>query len=389
MKTVCEYNKCTGCMACIQKCPKAAIRLVDSLDANNMFIDANLCINCSACYKVCQVNNTPEFYETKYWLQGWHKKENIRNESSSGGAATALAMTFILNGGVVCSCTYKAREFIFEYANNVNEVKKFGGSKYVKSNPECVYRKNLEILKMGKSLLFIGLPCQVSGMKNFIGEKYNSQIYYVELICHGSPSPKVFEKFLQSNGINLFDIEDIRFRKKTNFCISSNDSIYSKILPDGIQDLYTFTFLNGVTYTENCYSCQYARTERIADITLGDSWGSDLSDDEKSKGISLIMCQTEKGYQLVKESELHIEPVNREKSIQANKQLSVPSKMPQERTVFFEVLKNKRFDYAVYKAYPKKYIKYCLKKFIYHFKNEGKINNSASEYCITYLKKNK
>ena len=102
------------------------------------------------------------------------------------------------------------------------------------------------------------------------------------------------------------------------------------------------------------------------------------------------MCQTEKGYQLVKESELHIEPVNREKSIQANKQLSVPSKMPQERTVFFEVLKNKRFDYAVYKAYPKKYIKYRLKKFIYHFKNGGgKINNSASEYCITYLKKNK
>lgn len=368
MITVCHLNKCAGCKACIHKCLKGAIRIEDSIDVMNAIIDESLCVNCNACHNVCPVNNPPEYKEPKYWLQGWIETEELRCASSSGGAATALSRTFIRDGGVVCSCSYKDGVFTFSYAERIDEVAQFVGSKYVKSNPDAAYEENLAILKSGKKLLFIGLPCQVAGMKNYLGCRFDDQVYYVELICHGSPSPKVLEAFFASNRLNLFDIQNIKFRKKSDYHVYTDNKRYKKCVPDSMRDLYSFTFLNGTTYTENCYTCNYARTERIADITLGDSWGSCLSNEEKRKGISLILCQTDRGYDLVKKTDMHIEEVDREKSIAANEQLKTPSSMPSERNIFFIVLKKKGFYAAVCKTYPLKYLKYVIKKIICRIK---------------------
>lgn len=374
MITVCHLNKCAGCKGCIHKCPRGAIHIEDSIEAMNAIIEESLCINCNACHDVCPVNNPPEFKKTKYWIQGWSEIEELRCESSSGGVATALSNFFLRDGGVVCSCSYKNGKFIFTHAKSIDEVTQFVGSKYVKSNPDDVYEENMSILKSGKKLLFIGLPCQVAGMKNYLGCEFDEQVYFVELICHGSPSPKVLESFFASNGLNILDIQNINFRKKMDFHVYTNNDKYQKCVPDSMRDLYSFTFLKGLTYTENCYTCNYARTERIADITLGDSWGSSLSNEEKRKGISLIMCQTDRGYNLVKEANIHIEDVDREKSIASNKQLREPSSMPFKRTFFIRILKKKGFNAAVRKTYPLKYSKYMIKKTIYCIKRKLKSN---------------
>lgn len=361
MKTVCERNKCAACMACVKKCPKGAIHIEDSMDANNAIIDENICINCNACYNVCQVNNPVELNNPRNWLQGWISKEELRARSSSGGAATAIMNAAVENGSVVCACSYDNGTFGFKIAESKDSIGQFGGSKYVKSDPSLAYEQCMDALKKGKDMLFIGLPCQVAGIKKYFGGRYDDQIVYAELICHGSPSPKVLEAFLKTKGTSLAKIQDIKFREKENFHLFTDVHKYKKVVPSSVQDFYTFSFLKGIIYTENCYECSYARTERVADITLGDSWGSDLSLDEKKKGISLIMCQTDKGYDLVKKADMHLEPVDRDKSIKANKQLREPSQKPVERNVFFDLLKKNGFNYACLGTYPKKYVKYIVK----------------------------
>lgn len=368
MNTVCDRGKCVGCMACVEKCPKSAIAIYDSLTAYDAVIDENACINCGICYRVCQINNPLNLKETRTWLQGWINNQNLRERSSSGGAATALLRQFVTQGGIVCSCKFENGKFDFGFVDNIEHLEVFAGSKYVKSNPLGVYKSIHGYLKAGKDVLFLGLPCQVAAVKNYIGSSYDSQLMLVEVICHGTPSPNVLESFLADHDLSLRKLNSIQFRCKDNFHISSNTENLIPISSKGIQDLYSYAFLNSTTYTDNCYSCVYAQEKRVADISLGDSWGSELSAEEKKKGISLILCQTEKGERLVRAADLHLEPVDRERSIKANRQLKVPSKAPAERAAFFKTLKEKSsFEKAILKAYPKKYVKYKLKELLIRF----------------------
>ena len=55
MTTVCEKGKCTGCMECIDVCPKKAIKVIDSWMEYNAVIDSEKCIQCNACHSACQI----------------------------------------------------------------------------------------------------------------------------------------------------------------------------------------------------------------------------------------------------------------------------------------------------------------------------------------------
>ena len=179
----------------------------------------------------------------------------------------------------------------------------FAGSKYVKSNPQGIYKKIKNLLKNGEKVLFIGLPCQVAALKLFVGDQLVADLYTVDLICHGTPSPQLLQMFLEQYGYELKDIKNIAFRKKNKFQVRDGDK---GIITNGVTDSYIISFLNGVCYTENCYSCKYAQFNRVSDITLGDSWGSDLSNEEQSKGISLILCQSAKFFNLLKSSNIKL-----------------------------------------------------------------------------------
>ena len=141
MITVCEKGKCTGCMECIDICPKGAVQVVDSMIEYNAIIDFDKCTKCNACHKACQNNHELMLAKPICWNQGWAADENIREKSSSGGLATAIELAFIRNGGVVCSCTFHSGRFEFDFAETEGEVSKFRGSKYVKSNPGGIYKK--------------------------------------------------------------------------------------------------------------------------------------------------------------------------------------------------------------------------------------------------------
>lgn len=371
MRTVCRENSCTGCMACIGKCKKNAITIKDSIATYNAVIDEDRCINCSMCEKVCPNNQAIEKRKPIDWKEGW-APENIRGYASSGGAASAMMKYFVENGGYVATCLFKQGEFVFEITNRVEKLINFAGSKYVKSNPIGIYAKVIEKLKSGEKVLFIGLPCQVAAVKNSIAilpTEIRDQLYTVDLICHGTPSPRVLNMALAEKGIDIKKLTKIRFRNKTNFGLSSQDGGqgYKTLTPAGVQDMYTYAFLTSLDYTENCYSCQYATTERVADVTIGDSWGSDLPQQEQGKGISLLLCQTDKGVNLVKNSGMLLKEADIDKAIEANHQLRHPSVAPNAREVFFSRL-DKGFYKSVSKCAPKVYYKQKAKEILIKLK---------------------
>lgn len=199
------------------------------------------------------------------------------------------------------------------------------------------------------------MPCQVAALKNFSRNQDN--LYTVDLICHGSPSPELLKMYLKEKSVDIEELEGLNFREKTSFglrLVGENNGF------PRIVDMYTYAFLKSIDYTENCYSCRYASQSRVSDISLGDSWGSELSEEEKKKGISLVLCQTKKGEELLKKSNVELFDADITRAIQLNHQLEYPSRIPSSRMFFFENLE-KGFDFAMKKILPKEYLKNEIK----------------------------
>ena len=335
------------------------------MSAYNAVIDESKCVSCGACERVCPNNRKVNLNEPIYWKEGW-APDDVRMKASSGGAASAMMESFVNDGGYVAACLFRNGEFLFDITDKKADLIHFAGSKYVKSNPVGIYDKVVGKLKCGNKVLFIGLPCQVAAIKNYtmtMPANISENLYTVDLICHGSPSPKILSLALREKSIDIKQLSEIRFRSKTHFGVSSQDrdNEYKTITPAGVQDMYTYAFLTSLDYTENCYSCQYATLGRVSDVTIGDSWGSNQIDSEQGKGISLILCQTDKGMTLIQNSGMKLEEVDIEKAIEANHQLRHPSIAPETREIFFENL-DKGFYKAVSKSAPKVYYKQKLKE---------------------------
>lgn len=372
MKTVCEFNKCTGCMACTDICEEKAIIIKQTLSAYNAEIDENKCIKCHACYRVCQNNIPLKLKEPLFWKQGWANDHKVRAYSSSGGLASAIELSFVKSGGYVCSCTFIKGDFVFQITNKIKEIIKFSGSKYVKSNPHGCYREIKHLLVNGEKVLFVGLPCQVAAVKRFTGEKLSERLFAIDLICHGTPSSQILNIFLEQYEVELSEIDEIQFRHKVNYDANEKQYLLGEY---GVLDKYSMSFLYSICFTDNCYECRYAKKERVSDITLGDSWGSDLPDEEHRKGISLILCQTIKGVALLKNADIHLEDVDVNKALKCNRQLQHPSIKPRNRDYFFrKITMEKKFNHVVRRCCPKISFKQFIKAY---FIKANLLNNKA------------
>ena len=362
MNTVCPQAQCVGCMACADVCPHHAITVLDSITHYDAIIDSQKCIGCDACHRICQNNRDDIVYHTPLsWYEGWAVDEMVRAKGSSGGVATALSLAFVKAGGVVCSCTVKDGSFCFALAETPEEVEQFTGSKYVKSNPEGVYGIVNNALKAGKKVLFIGLPCQVSALKLVVPNARQEGLYTIDLICHGTPSPQLLHAYFQECGATM--ASSVVFREKHRMNIQNEGR---PLLPRPMTDRYTLAFLVGLCYTENCYSCSYAKEERVSDLTLGDSWGSTRVEEEQEKGISLVLCNTERGQHLLEQTPLTLHPADRENAIASNHQLEHPSvKHPKRATFFAAWNKRHSFGKAVRAAMPISCMKQTVKRLLW------------------------
>ena len=318
-KDICNYYKCTGCYACANVCPKKCITLdKDSYGEIHPVVDTQLCIDCKLCQKTCPNNRNLSFNYPEHCYAAWITDANKRKICASGGIGTEFSEYVINHGGVIFGSRYDENlNPIITWTDQIADLEKFKGSRYVQSEVgNHTFQQVKEFLSQGKKVLYIGTPCQIAGLYGFLKKSYENLIT-VDLICHGvSPSTYLKEEVQYlSSKFKLHGISDARFRGNdgNNYRLTLWDKDRRKLFPMNnyrqkifdicyLDDYYIQGFLKGVSLRENCYSCKYARPDRISDITIGDFIGLGKKipfEYHTQANISSVTTNTQKGYNLL------------------------------------------------------------------------------------------
>ncbi len=319
-----DKSSCSGCHACMAACPKNCIKMVrDNEGFLYPQVDVSQCVDCGICEMSCPIL-TPAAGNTKIEQTAYaaiSKNEKTRVESSSGGMFTELAKYVIDRGGVVFGAAFN-EEFQVKHvaAERVKDLAKLRGSKYVQSTVGSTYKDAKQCLEAGRLVLFTGTPCQIAGLHSYLKKKYENLIT-ADVICHGVPSPLVWEKYLQELG----KPNAIAFRDKTR-----GWRVYSVRVQTEkkqiCQSRYTNpmirVFLENLCLRPSCYKCAFKGQNRTSDLTLADFWGietvcPELDDDG---GTSLVILHTEKAKAMLRyiEESVVLKEVDGEKALRRN-----------------------------------------------------------------------
>lgn len=362
-----EKKNCCGCTSCVQKCPQDAIEMIED-DEGFLYphINKEKCINCGLCVKTCPMLNyeieIKDIYPKTFAIKNKNQAEKIK--SSSGGMFIILAKYLIKNGGAVYGAAY-TNELGIEHirVDKIDDLIKLQGSKYVQSNMNNIYVNVKKDLQENLQVLFTGTPCQIKGLKNYLGKEYDN-LLTCDLVCHGVPSQKLFKKYLNFLEIKYKKkIESYNFRSKEKkgwgltAKIVFEDGTYKYI--DSDFDYYYSNFLDCNTYRESCYNCKYAKTTRPSDITLADYWGilSIHNDFYDEMGVSLILVNTDKGMKILEENKELFEIIETDLNYASshNKNLITPSTRPSKRDNIYNSI-----DKFTPEVYFKKVLKYKI-----------------------------
>lgn len=338
-----DYEKCTGCGACVQRCPKRCISWTQrEFGFRYPQIDKDACVNCGLCEKVCPTDKALEVPVEQKVYAAVHKDTEVLAKSTSGGAFTAIADAIFAQGGIV----YGAAMLDDMQVKHIRTTGKddFEGlrsSKYLQSDTGTTYQMVEQDLKQGKFVLYSGTPCQIDGLKNFFGKDYET-LYTVDIVCHGVGSQAYFDKYMDFARERYGKIKALRFRSKEYagwscggvvVVVDSSDCL-KKIPYRDFDNYYYSYFLSGDIYRKSCYSCKYANTNRVGDFTLGDYWGVEALNLplQTENGCSLLLVNNQHAMQLLDE----IESLDRvettvEQAAHCNKQLNAPSKLMDSR----------------------------------------------------------
>ena len=359
---------CCGCGMCMTVCPKHAIQMHrDEMGFVYPEIMQDVCVNCGACQKICSFSKRKEQRIDKGTLDCYAacniNKEEL-SKSTSGGAFSAISHTFLENGGAVVGACMKLDTGKVHVYHTVieeqDELAELQGSKYVQSNLlECIDTMD-KILRNGKNVLFSGTPCQVDAVKRRFGNYIETQLYTIDIICHGVPNQKFLCDFLNEYQIkDKKELKKIVFRDKEygwglNGKLITVDDKIIKFTKNEFS--YYKYFLDGETYRESCYACPYACMERVGDITIGDYWGVKKYDPQLlvenggsfdfKQGISCVIVNNVRGKELLKNFGANIQkaPIELQHVLQINKQLREPAKHTDLRNKIFSLYTRKGYS---------------------------------------------
>lgn len=332
-----KKEDCCGCHACVQICPKQCISMHEDEEG---FLypqtDESICIDCGLCEKVCPVINQNEPHKPLEVYAAKNLDEAIRRNSSSGGVFTLFAEQTIKKGGVVFGARFNELwEVVHAYTETTEGLAAFRGSKYVQSRIGNTYKEAEVFLKAGREVLFSGTPCQIAGLRKYLRKDYPN-LFLVDFICHGTPSPGVFREYLNeelqkfaSKGdrknsvlllsntpdserdnfvgtVDKWKIEAISFRdkqkgwKKYSFAL-----VLAKVSASGEKntvrlsytlDRHAFMrgFVRDIYLRPSCYDCSSKQLKSGSDITLGDYWGIEktMPDYDDDRGVSSLTINT-------------------------------------------------------------------------------------------------
>lgn len=336
-----DYEKCTGCGACVQRCPKRCISWTErEFGFRYPQIDKDACVNCGQCEKVCPIDKALEVSAEQKAYAAVHKDDEVLAKSTSGGAFTAIADAVFAQGGIVYGAAMlDGMQVKHIRTSGKDDFEGLRSSKYLQSDTGTTYQMVEQDLKQGKTVLYSGTPCQIDGLKNFLGKDYEN-LYTVDIVCHGVGSQAYFDKYMDYARERYGKIKALRFRSKEyagwscgGGVVDSSDCL-KKIPYRDFDNYYYSYFLSGDIYRKSCYSCKYANTNRVGDFTLGDYWGVEALNLplQTKNGCSLLLVNNRHAMLLLDE----IESLDRvettvEQAAHCNKQLNAPSKLMDSR----------------------------------------------------------
>ena len=338
-----DYEKCTGCGACVQRCPKRCISWTQrEFGFRYPQIDKDACVNCGQCEKVCPIDKALEVSAEQKAYAAVHKDDEVLAKSTSGGAFTAIADAVFAQGGIVYGAAMlDGMQVKHIRTSGKDDFEGLRSSKYLQSDTGTTYQMVEQDLKQGKTVLYSGTPCQIDGLKNFLGKDYEN-LYTADIVCHGVGSQAYFDKYMDYARERYGKIKALRFRSKEYagwscgggvVVVDSSDCL-KKIPYRDFDNYYYSYFLSGDIYRKSCYSCKYANTNRVGDFTLGDYWGVEALNLplQTENGCSLLLVNNRHAMQLLDE----IESLDRvettvEQAAHCNKQLNAPSKLMDSR----------------------------------------------------------
>ena len=345
MIQISDKKKCCGCTACVNACPVQCIVMRRDREEGFDYPVANpdICIGCGKCEAVCPVLNP---MDTREPMAAYAVRcDEYVAHSSSGGVFPALAKAVIDEGGVVFGAVMENDLTVgHTEAETMQEVERMRGSKYAQSDLYSVYFDACEYLKAGRKVIFTGTPCQIAGLKKYLGCDYDG-LLTVDVACHGVPSPGVWEMYVKDMQERCrMMIDEVNFRDKSrswrHYSITCKGSSVRSV--KACEDPYMALFMQDMTLRPSCYDCPSRGGRSCSDLTLADLWSvaSSAPQVNDDKGVSGVIVNSEKGHELLErihpETMLEV-PVEVVKAENGGFAEGIP--MPEKRAEFFQGLR--------------------------------------------------
>lgn len=349
-----DSKKCTGCAVCKNLCPHSAIRMESNKEGFLYpIIDIDNCIDCGLCAKKCpQLSDkaNDNTFSDHMDLIALSKLQHLSKYSASGGIFATIAHGLFSKYEKVCVCgaSFIDGEVQHVIIDKADDIKLLQNSKYVQSNIRSAYARVRDRLSQGFIVLFSGTPCQVEGIRNFIGCN-NDKLFTIDIVCHGVPSPLFLKKDLRlylkreanCSGL-IFRRKNRLFKSKSQFCMSFYQETNRKktkvsVLPS--HDPYYNLFMTGCTFRESCYTCKYANLKRVGDITIGDCDTANLYKDfHPNEATSVVMINNPQGKRLwdLLEELFESQDLDIGREAMVNHQLDHPFPRPEVRDTIYD-----------------------------------------------------
>lgn len=381
-----KIELCCGCRACEQICPQRCIKMqADEEGFLYPQINNDLCTGCNLCIKCCPIveqSQSDQIIKQQFNPASayafYHLNDEVRIQSTSGGAFTAFVEAICDQNYVIFGARFDESFKVFHsYTNNKKELSIFRKSKYVQSDLGNSYTNAKKFLIEGKKVLFSGTPCQIAGLKAFLKKDYEN-LFCIDVICHGVPSPKVFKKYKEyleckkQSKIKKFDFRNKRragWSASEIVALFDNRKSYSRFSLRVDEDIYMFSFLSYLCLRPICHTCPYATTLRTSDITIGDFWGVEKIDPDlyDEKGVSLVLVNSEKGKNALEKCKeiAYYKSMELSSAVKYNTQLSKPAERNPLRDAFMTDMQTMNFSQLEKKYFtPRFFMKRMAAKYL-------------------------
>lgn len=304
---------CTGCGACSAICPVGAITIIENKEGFYApQLNSDKCVNCGLCQTVCYKYHSIEYLPQlldKVCIATCSNDKHTHQTTTSGGFAYELSRWGIENG-------YKIAGVIYDYSldralttivDNIADLERFKGSKYIQSYTEESFGKLLEMALQDSEANFIciGTPCQIFGLRRLIESKrLKNNFILVDLFCHGVPSYLVWDPYIQQKREKLGALTDVNFRYKGNGWHQYSIKIIGErgsYCDFAYNDIFYRYFFDNVALNKSCFTCTLRQKHVASDIRIGDFLG--FAYEHREDGISAAVAITPKGKNIIDELE--------------------------------------------------------------------------------------